>query len=182
MLKLTYGFDGKVASVSVLAIGGYELIPINLQTLVIDWTFYTYAPTRESIKAAWDTWAAGKSLSFELRNRPDLVPLPQHVEPNWDKLAKSILVGDLNPLYVKITTASLGTVADDSIVKLRNLNNIAVAAGKIDQAVRVEKDESALAASFSILFSSSNFVLTQDEKNLWNTTTASLGFTSIIQL
>lgn len=182
MLKINYDRVGKANSVLIKTFNSYYPVPINLFDLSIDWDSITYPPTRQAIRTAWETWAEGKDLADELRDRPDLEPAPLPREADWDGLGVAVLAGVLTPLYNKITLASFGTGEDNSIVKLRNVNNIAVAAGKIDQAARVEKLEPALAASLWLLFSTSDFKLSQEEKDLWNKTTQTLGFSEVIRL
>lgn len=70
--------EGKVTLVYILTIGGYGLVPINLQNHEIGWESIDYLSTRNSIKSAWDNWVEGKNLAFELRARPDLaIPEPE---------------------------------------------------------------------------------------------------------
>ena len=72
--------------------------------------------------------------------------------------------------------------ATATIQQIGNANNIAVAAGKLDQAVAVTRIESAVAASFQLLIGTSDYRFTQAEKDLWIIKAAELNFTSLVHL
>lgn len=102
--------------------------------------------------------------------------------PDWDGLINVILGGSLLPMYLRLTEAAFVNPASATLQDIANANNIAVALGKIDQAVQVTKIELAVAASFNLLTTTSNYVFTPEEKTLWNTQVSQLNFSSAMQL
>ncbi len=92
MIDISYDSAGKANTIHIQVNDYYALVPWNPTTKSIDWNTIDYQPTHDSIKAAWDTWANGKDLSVELRDRPDLVPPPPTPQPNWLSFNKDFLV------------------------------------------------------------------------------------------
>ncbi len=95
MIKINYDPNGKVENIHIQINDYFALIPWNPDTKLIDWDSIDYQPTRDSIKSAWDSWAEGKDLSVELRDRPDLIPPPPPPpvpQPNWSKFNREFLI------------------------------------------------------------------------------------------
>lgn len=111
---------------------------------------------------------------------PDPAPMPP--QPDWDGLLSAILGGDLFSIYARLTSASFIDPAIATDALLANANNIAVASGKLDQAVQVTKVEGAVAASFQMLIASSDYRFTAEEKTLWDATVAALNFSQAMFL
>lgn len=107
-------------------------------------------------------------------------PIP--FEPDWDGLIQQTLGGVLAPLYNRLTLASFVNPDTASLPEIANANNIAVAAGKLDQAVATTRVEGSVTASIQLLLSTSDYVFTQAEKDLWNSTIAELGFSDLVKL
>ena len=112
----------------------------------------------------------------------DSVPQPIAVVADWEALCKQILGGALNGVYNRLTEACFLNPATATLQQLANANNIAVAAGKLDQAVAVTRVEGAVAASFQLVVNTSDYRFTQAEKNLWNAEVIKLNFTSLMQI
>ena len=102
--------------------------------------------------------------------------------PDWDLLCQYILGGVLNGIYNRLTEACFLNPTTTTLQQLVNANNIAVAAGKLDQAVGVTRVEGAVAASFNLIVSTSDYRFTQVEKDLWNAKVTELNFTSLMQI
>jgi hypothetical protein len=102
--------------------------------------------------------------------------------PDWDGLINVILGGVLLPMYLRLTEAAFVNPATATLQDIANANNIAVALGKIDQAVQVTRIERAVASSFNLLLTTSNYTFTADEKTLWNTQVFQLNFSSTMLL
>lgn len=113
----------------------------------------------------------------------------QPVEPSpiipvadWESLIMHILGGTLYPMYARLTTSNFVDALTATQQQIAEANNIAVASGKIDQAVQVTRVESAVQAAFQLLYQTSSYRFTTEEINLWNQVTSDLNFTSTIQL
>lgn len=109
-------------------------------------------------------------------------PSPVVPVADWETLCNEILGGSLNGVYTRLTTACFLSPATATIQQIANANNIAVAAGKLDQAVAVTRVEGAVAASFQLVINTSDYRFTQAEKNLWNAKVIELNFTSLMQI
>lgn len=108
MIILTRDNSGKVVTVHILTVGGYAPIPINLQSYEIDWESIEYLPTRKSIKSAWDEWAQGKDIVYELRYRPELATPEPEPQPDWNALKFAFLT---NTGYQRITLQTTAVIA-----------------------------------------------------------------------
>ena len=97
----------------------------------------------------------------------DIIVLP--MPPDWDGLASKVLGGELLSLFNRLTSEAI------------NSNAIALARNDINLAVTVVKNENALAAGLALL-QQCGFVFTEEEKQLWNSNVAKLGFNSVIQI
>ena len=142
--------------------------------------------TNESLTdAEWLQWAHLQNLAawYEQGKGGEPVP-PSPVAPvaDWSGLLSAILGGDLFSIYARLTSASFIDPAIATDALLANANNIAVASGKLDQAVQVTKVEAAVAASFQILIASSNYRFTAEEKALWDATVTALNFSQAMFL
>ena len=135
------------------------------------------SPTREVAIASWQAFVASGD---ELEVIADPAPTPP--QPDWDGLLSAILGGDLFSIYARLTSASFIDPAIATDALLANANNIAVASGKLDQAVQVTKVEAAVAASFQMLIASSNYRFTAEEKALWDATVTALNFSQAMFL
>lgn len=102
--------------------------------------------------------------------------------PDWDGLINVVLGGVLLPMYLRLTEAAFVNPATATLQDIANANNVAVALGKIDQAVQVTKIEMAVASSFNLLLTTSNYTFTAEEKTLWNTQVFQLNFSSTMLL
>ena len=108
-------------------------------------------------------------------------PLPESVViADWAALCDQILGGVLNGVYTRLTEACFLNPATATLQQLANANNIAVAAGKLDQAVAVTRVEGAVAASFQLVVTTSDYRFMQAEKDLWNAKVTELNFTSLM--
>lgn len=136
--------------------------------------------------AEWFQWASMQNLVAwyeQGKGSEPVPPTPVTHQPDWISLQNRLLAGELYPIYARLTKASF--VVDPSTAsqpEIANANNIAVAAGKLDQAVQGTKLEAAVAAAVNLLLSTSNYVFTAEEKTLWNTAIASLGFSAVMEL
>ena len=135
------------------------------------------SPTREVAIASWQAFVASGD---ELEVIAD--PAPSPLPPDWDGLLSAILGGALFSIYARLTSASFIDPAIATDALLANANNIAVASGKLDQAVQVTKVEAAVAASFQMLIASSNYRFTAEEKALWDATVTALNFSQAMFL
>jgi hypothetical protein len=107
---------------------------------------------------------------------PDGFITPQ---PDWDGLNNAVLSGALFPIYERLNIACLVNPATATLPEIANAQNVSTAVARIVTAVQVTRIEGALAAALSMLGYSS-FEFTQEEKNLWNSTVGSLGFSSLV--
>ncbi len=147
--------------------------------------------TGESLTdAEWLQWAEMQNLAAWYEQGKGSEPVdPSPIEPvaDWQALTDHILGGALYDIYARLTAAQfvvynpLLTPEENGAI-IANANNIAVAAGKLDQAVAVTRVESAVAASFQLLTTTSNYTFTQEEKDLWNPLVASLNFSPLVYL
>lgn len=134
-------------------------------------------PTLSILQAAWQAFVASGD---ELVVIPD--PMPTPPQPDWDGLLNAILGGDLFAIYSRLTTANFINPAVATSQAIANANNIAVASGKLDQAVQVTKVEGAVQAAFQMLVTTSDYRFTAEEKALWDGTVADLNFSSAMYL
>ena len=131
-------------------------------------------PHRTNAQAALTEWLAnGNTIPVPIA--PPIVP-----QPDWVELNNVCLGGALNGMYNRLTAACFVNPATATLAQLGNANNIAVAKGLLDQSVAVTKVEGAVAASMNLLLTTSSYVFTGDEKDLWNSTLASLNFSSLV--
>jgi hypothetical protein len=149
---------------------GIENVVSNIQSAY-------QSPTKEVAIASWQAFVASGD---ELEVIADPEPMPP--QPDWDGLLSAILGGDLFSIYARLTSASFIDPAIATDALLANANNIAVASGKLDQAVQVTKVEAAVAASFQMLIASSNYRFTAEEKSLWDATVTALNFSQAMFL
>ncbi|MEH1902513.1 MAG: hypothetical protein V7L04_14110 [Nostoc sp.] len=121
MINVLYDSNGKAIEVKIQIGGIFYPLPWNKETQIIDWSLIDYEPTQTVLKAAWDAWAAGKDLTYELRDRPDLVPVtPTTINPpNWNLFCNSLLK---NLAYARISETSTNQNA------VRRLETIAISA------------------------------------------------------
>lgn len=133
-------------------------------------------PTLSVLKAVWER---DKNSIVVI---PDPVPQPIVAAADWVTLCEQILGGALNGVYTRLTTACFLDPATATLQQLANANNIAVAAGKLDQAVAVTCEEGAVAASLQMLVTTSDYRFTQAEKDLWNATASALNFSALMQI
>lgn len=112
----------------------------------------------------------------------DWIAVPLVVPPDWGGLIALCLGGSLYGIYSRLTAASFVNPATATIQNLSNANNIAVAAGKLDQSIQVTQVEAAVAASFQLLVNTSDYRFTEEEKALWNGVTDSLNFSNLVHL
>ena len=118
-------------------------------------------PTLSILKAAWEKG------DFEII--VDSEPIPEIKNPDWEGLISEVLVGDLLPLFTRVTTEAI------------NSNPVSIARNDINLAVTVLKNENVLASSLTLL-QQCGLVFTDEEKQLWNDTLLRLGFSSITLL
>jgi hypothetical protein len=142
--------------------------------------------TGESLDdAEWFQWCSMQNLVAwyeQGKGSEPVPPTPITPQANWHELQIRLLSGELYPIYARLIAASFADPATATPASNANANNIAVAAGKLDQALQVTKLEAAVAAAVSLLLSTSNYVFTIEEKTLWNATIASLGFSAVMEL
>jgi hypothetical protein len=125
---------------------------------------------------------AANSYAAQYSGSAPVPPSPIAPVADWDGLLSAILGGDLFSIYARLTSASFIDPAIATDALLANANNIAVASGKLDQAVQVTKVEAAVAASFQMLIASSNYRFTAEEKSLWDATVTALNFSQAMFL
>ena len=135
--------------------------------------------------AQWLQWSYLQNLAAWYEQNKAVAPVaPSPIVPvaDWVALSDQILGGALNGVYARLTEACFLNPTTATLQQLTNANNIAVAAGKLDQAVAVTCVEGAVAASLQLLVSTSDYRFTQAEKNLWNAKVTELNFTSLMQI
>lgn len=147
--------------------------PAQIINGVLDLSTYQ-EPTLSVLQAAFD--------SNDYVEVVDIISIPILVQPNWESLTNEILGGALTDIYTRLTQACFVNPTTATIAQIANANNIAVAAGKLDQAVAVTRIEEATASSFQLLINTSDYRFNQAEKNLWDTKVAELNFSSLIYL
>lgn len=147
-------------------------------------TFYIPLVDGSPIWSGFDSSVIAQLQSAYDSDNYQLIPAsePQALSPNWDGLLNAILGGNLFAIYSRLTSASFIDPAIATDALLANANNIAVASGKLDQAVQVTKVEGAVAASFQMLIASSNYRFTAEEKTLWDATVTALNFSQAMFL
>lgn len=147
--------------------------------------------TSESLTdSEWLQWAHEQNLAAWYEQNKGAEPVePSPITPvaDWEALTNHILGGALYSIYEHLTSAQFVSynpllTPEENGAIIANANNIAVAAGKLDQAVAVTRVESAVAASFQLLINTSNYRFNQGEKDLWNPLVASLNFSSLVYL
>jgi hypothetical protein len=134
--------------------------------------------------AEWLQWADLQNLAAwyeQGKGSEPIEPSPVILVADWAALQNLILGGALYDIYIRLTAASFAA-PDSTLAQIINANNIAVASGKLDQAVTVTKNESAVYASFQLLIGTSDYRFTNDEKTLWNSLTDSLNFSNLVHL
>ena len=133
-------------------------------------------PYRTSAEDDYRAWIADGNV----------LPVPEPVIPtpikDWDNLNNAVLGGSLNPFYNRLTEASFVNPATVTLAQIGEANNIAVAAGKIDQSVAYTRIEEAVAASFNLLNATSSYKFTAEEIATWNATVTALGFSPVMFL
>lgn len=163
-------------SIAINANGTTATIPCD-SNKIVDWDFIGFTnPFLAALKAAYE------------RDKNDIVvipnPVPQPIVAiaDWNALCNEILGGALNGVYTRLTEACFLNPVTATLQQLVNANNIAVAAGKLDQAVAVTRVEGAVAASFQLVINTSDYRFTQAEKDLWNAKITELNFTPLMQI
>lgn len=142
--------------------------------------FSSYSNTSRSIRE--QAWADFLSSAEELQIVPDPEIVVPEVLPDWDGLTNHILGGDLFAIYTRLTEACFLNPATANSQQIANANNIAVASGKLDQAVAVTRVEGAVAASFQLLVNTSDYRFTVEEKGLWQSVVDTLNFSPMVYL
>ena len=94
----------------------------------------------------------------------DVVPM----SPDWDGLYRSILAGQLNPLYLRLKQAA----KTDNILSVDYVNLISVLSNI--------RTESALKECLDELIND-GYVLSEEEKTLWNNAVKELHFSSLVR-
>lgn len=95
----------------------------------------------------------------------DVVPMP----PDWDGLYRSVLAGDLKPLYLRLKQAA----KTDNILSVDYINLIAVLSSiRTEQALKECLDE----------LISDSYVLSEEEKQLWNDNVTELHFSDLVRI
>ncbi|MDX2254672.1 MAG: hypothetical protein NW214_04070 [Pseudanabaenaceae cyanobacterium bins.39] len=105
----------------------------------------------------------------EYTELPDLPPLP--MPPDWKGLLQELLIGDLNPIFRKITLEAISNPA-----ALLARQDIYGAISNPDISDRL----SALRAGLDMLEAA--MPLTQSDRNLWNSTISNLNFPDEVKL
>ncbi|KYC42060.1 hypothetical protein WA1_18840 [Scytonema hofmannii PCC 7110] len=123
MIKITYDHTGNIVTIHVQTDDSFSQVPWDINSKTINWNLIDYEPTRNSIKTAWDNWAEGKDLNYELRDRPDLAPPPDPVQPNWVDFNKTII---LNAGFRRICNQSSAKI--EAQVLVSNCADIAMGA------------------------------------------------------
>lgn len=147
--------------------------PATLTNGIVDLSSYS-EPTRSILQFAFD---AGDYVELI-----DAIPEPIVLTPDWEGLTNHILGGELNSIYTRLTVACFVNPITATLSEIGNANNIAVASGKLDQAVALTRVEGAVAASFQLLINTSNYRFTQEEKALWDSKIDELNFSPLVSL
>ena len=90
------------------------------------------------------------------------------MSPDWDGLYRSILAGQLNPLYLRLKQAA----KTDNILSVDYVNLISVLSNI--------RTESALKECLDELIND-GYVLSEEEKTLWNNAVKELHFSSLVR-
>jgi len=94
----------------------------------------------------------------------DVVNMP----PNWDSLYSHVLAGDLKPIYLRLKQAA----KTDNILSVDYINLITVLSNiRTEQALKECLDE----------LISDGYVLSEEEKQLWNDAVQELHFSSLVR-
>lgn len=125
---------------------------------------------------------AANSYAAQYSGAEPVPPSPISPLADWQGLITHILGGALYPIYQRLTQASFVDPATATNEELGNAQNISVAAGKLDQAVQITRIEAAVAASFDLLVTTSDYRFTVEEKALWDSTVDALNFSSLMHL
>ena len=91
------------------------------------------------------------------------------VTPDWDGLYSSVLAGDLKPLYLSLKQAA----KTDNILSVDYINLITVLSN-----IRTEQ---ALKECLSELIND-GYILSEEEKTLWNDAVTALHFSSLVKV
>jgi hypothetical protein len=94
----------------------------------------------------------------------DVVPML----PDWDGLYRSVLAGELKPLYLRLKQAAKA----DNILSVDYVNFVAVLSNiRSEQALKECLDE----------LINDGYVLSEEEKQLWNNAVQELHFSSLVR-
>lgn len=95
----------------------------------------------------------------------DVVVMP----PDWDGLYRSVLAGDLKPLYLRLKQAA----KTDNILSVDYVNLITVLSNiRTEQALKDSLDE----------LINDGYVLSEEEKQLWNDAVIALHFSNLVRI
>ena len=176
---------------STQTINGIEYTEAQLlQGLAQIRTQYNQRTNQSLSDAEWLQWAHEQNLAVWYEQNKESEPVePSPIVPvaDWEALTNHILGGALYEIYARLTSAQFVSYdpnlsPEENGAIIANANNIAVATGKLDQAVAVTRIENAVAASFQLLITTSNYRFTQEEKDLWNPLVESLNFSPLVYL
>jgi hypothetical protein len=88
--------------------------------------------------------------------------------PDWDGLYRSVLAGELKPLYLRLKQAAKA----DNILSVDYVNFVAVLSNiRSEQALKECLDE----------LINDGYVLSEEEKQLWNNAVQELHFSSLVR-
>jgi hypothetical protein len=89
--------------------------------------------------------------------------------PNWDGLYYSVLAGELKPLYLRLKQAA----KTDNILSVDYVNFVAVLSNiRTEQALKECLDE----------LINDGYILSQQEKTLWNNSVTALHFSNLVRI
>jgi hypothetical protein len=95
----------------------------------------------------------------------DVVPMP----PDWDGLYRSVLAGELKPLYLRLKQEA----KTDNILSVDYVNLIIVLSNiRSEQALKDSLDE----------LINDGYVLSEQEKTLWNNAVQELHFNNLVKI
>lgn len=126
--------------------------------------------------------SAATSYAQQYSGSQPIDPSPIIPVADWNRLVMHILGGVLYPMYARLTAANFVDPITANQIQIAEANNIAVASGKIDQAVQVTKVEAAVQSAFQLLYQTSTYRFTPEEVDLWNKVTTELSFSDVIKL